>query len=184
MLQRVTLRAWGHMQPTVALSSGEAELVAMSHAVKEAMWARNLLKEMGAPIVGPVDEQTDSSAAKDMAAKRTIRAKHFDLKHYFIKDLVSGGTIAVRKLPTVDSPAGLLAKAVTVATLEHPRHFLVQPSSFFSCGGIFCIHRASFCHHSCPWAHVIFRLISYAALEGSIPCIHARFYMTHGCSRA
>ena len=132
------------MQPTVALSSGEAELVAMSHAVKEAMWARNLLKEMGAPIVGPVDEQTDSSAAKDMAAKRTIRAKHFDLKHYFIKDLVSGGTIAVRKVPTVDSPAGLLAKAVTVATLEHPRHFLVQPSSFFFLWGHFLYSSSEF----------------------------------------
>jgi hypothetical protein len=32
---------------TIALSTGEAEYVALSHAVQEAIWLRNLLKDLG-----------------------------------------------------------------------------------------------------------------------------------------
>ena len=121
MLQGVVMHAWSTTQPTVALSSGEAELVALAKAAQEAMWTRNLLQDMGMPVAVPVVLHTDSSAAKDMTTKCASRVKHLALKYHFVKELVTEGGVQVNKVPTADNPADVLTKAVDTATMMRLR---------------------------------------------------------------
>lgn len=47
--------AWSsRKQTSVAMSSTEAEYIAASHACKEPLWLRQLLKDFNIPITGPL----------------------------------------------------------------------------------------------------------------------------------
>ena len=63
------MAAWSRTQTVVAMSSAEAEYVAMTVAATEAQWAAHFLGEIGVPVGSPT-VFTDSSAAKDMCRKK------------------------------------------------------------------------------------------------------------------
>ena len=46
------------------------------------------------------------------------RTKHIELRHYFIRDLVSEGEIQLEFISTNDQPADVLTKAATVDRME------------------------------------------------------------------
>ena len=54
-------------QPTVALSSCEAEIIAASDAGKEAVNLQNLLRELGYANDAPVELGVDNTSARDLA---------------------------------------------------------------------------------------------------------------------
>ena len=70
-------------QPTVALSSCEAEYVALSVAVKEILWLVQFFEEVGSPINIPIfvfgDNTASIALAKDPVHHE--RTKHIDIKH-------------------------------------------------------------------------------------------------------
>jgi hypothetical protein len=70
-------------QKTVALSSTEAEYMAMSDCVKECVWLRRLLKDMRSehsdPTVIYEDNQGSMALAKNVGYQ--ARTKHIDI-HY------------------------------------------------------------------------------------------------------
>ena len=113
-----TLGTWSKTQATVALSSGEAEFVALHQGVLEGLAARSLLSEVFDRDFKLV-LHTDSTAARAMALRSgSGRAKHVDLKMMFIQELVKKKIVHVRKIGTLNNPADLLTKAVDQATLE------------------------------------------------------------------
>eukprot|EP00965_Chrysotila_dentata_P089162 2944299-Pleurochrysis_carterae.AAC.1 len=57
-------------QPTVALSSCEAEIVAASEATKEAVYLRALFSELGVDCVQPTSLSMDNTSAIDLAYNR------------------------------------------------------------------------------------------------------------------
>ena len=82
------VHSWSRQQKAVALSSGEAEVVALSVAATEAMWVWSLLHELGFNIGAPV-LKCDSKAAVDMVSRAAGgRAKHIALKIQFLKQSV------------------------------------------------------------------------------------------------
>ena len=110
-----TLDTWSKTQATVALSSGEAEFVALHQG---ALAARSFLNEIFDKDFKLV-LHTDSTAARAMALRSGPgRAKHVDLKMMFIQELVKKEIVEVRKIGTLNNPADLLTKAVDQATLE------------------------------------------------------------------
>lgn len=110
-----SLVAWkSKRQPTVSLSTMEAELMSGADAVKESLWLKRLLTDMGFPNDGPVRLFCDNQGAILSAANpgQHDRRKHIDLRANFILENVRGGNVAFEYIPTNDNPADLLTKAL------------------------------------------------------------------------
>lgn len=73
-------------QTTVALSTAEAEYVALSSAAQEAVWLRRLSTELGSPPKSPTVIFEDNQSAIAMARNPQFhgRAKHIDIRHHFV----------------------------------------------------------------------------------------------------
>ena len=128
MLQGVPTHGWPRTQSIVALSSGEAEYVALTVAAAEVSWMAELLKELGVPCGRPI-VYTDSAAAKDMCKKQLSKVKHMEMRYYFLKNLVEDGRIEVRKVGTEENPADLFTKFVNVKTLDKLRWYVAERAS-------------------------------------------------------
>ena len=79
-----TLGTWSKTQAAVALSSGEAEFVALHQGLPEGLAMRSLLKELFGRDFRIV-LYTDSTAARAMAMRSGPgKVKHMDLKMMFL----------------------------------------------------------------------------------------------------
>lgn len=89
-------------QATVALSSAEAEYMAVAVTVQEVLWARQLLTEMTVKIHSATTVLVDNKAAISMATNSgyTPRAKHIDLRVHFVRDHVQKQTIKFEHVPS------------------------------------------------------------------------------------
>ncbi|CAI7821478.1 unnamed protein product [Closterium sp. NIES-53] len=72
-------------QSEIAQSSGEAEYMAMYHAIKEIVLLRKLLEDMGADLKGPTPLFSDSEAAIGMANNPILNGlkKHMKIKWHW-----------------------------------------------------------------------------------------------------
>lgn len=111
-------------QRTTALSTVEAEYLAMCEAAKEAIWFRNILEEIG--IRGKTDEpftiNVDNHGAICLAKNQMTsdRSKHIDLRYYFLRELVSEGKISFQYVRSEENLADMLTKPIGAKmTKEH-----------------------------------------------------------------
>jgi len=98
------------LQDSVAVSTAEAEYIALSSAVKEALWLKNLMVDFGmsAPILVLNDNSAVLSIANNpMCAKR---AKHIDTQLHHIRDRIAKGEIIVQYCATNQMLADILTK--------------------------------------------------------------------------
>src|SRR5258708_12636690 len=72
-------------QPTITLSSTEAEYMAMTHAGKEAVFLEHLYSDVGIPISFPIFLLIDNHSAIALAENPIFhaRSKHIQLLHHF-----------------------------------------------------------------------------------------------------
>lgn len=90
------------LQPTVAQSTVEAEYMAAASAVKEALWIRKLLHDLGIDHVGAVQLYSDNQGALQLL-KHPIasqRSKHIDVMHHFARERVARGEVVFAYCPT------------------------------------------------------------------------------------
>ena len=109
-------------QATVALSTSEAEYVALSSATQEAIWLRRLLTDLGAVTNGPTmmeDNQGAIAIARNPVAH--ARTKHIDIRYHFVHEAVQEGTVDLCYCPTNDMFADLLTKSLPRGRLENLR---------------------------------------------------------------
>lgn len=101
-------------QPTVALSTTEAEYMAISAATQEAIWLNQLYAEINHGSVKPVKLFCDNRGAIEIAEIDVYRArtKHIDIRHHFIREKINDNTIKIQYLPTNEMVADSLTKAV------------------------------------------------------------------------
>jgi hypothetical protein len=99
-------------QNIVTLSSAEAEYVAMTEAAKEAIWIRNVMKQICDQKNQPLRIHTDSQSAMAMTEKQNFsnRTKHVDIKYHFIKDLIRTEQIKLEYVPTETNIADMMTK--------------------------------------------------------------------------
>jgi hypothetical protein len=105
--------SWGSKrQHTVALSSTEAEYLALTRAGKEALWLQRLLGEVDGKTPGAVTVRVDSMGCISMARNPEghERSKHIDIQAHFIRRHVSCGRIALEYCPTEDMVADVMTK--------------------------------------------------------------------------
>jgi hypothetical protein len=108
------------LQSTVALSTTEAEYMAVTEAVKEAIWLKGLVGDLGLKH-GNTVVFCDSKSAIHLTKNKMYheRTKHIDVKFHFICDNVSQGIIAVKKVATTDNPADMMTKPVPLSKFRH-----------------------------------------------------------------
>ena len=108
------------LQSTVALSTTEAEYMALTEAVKESIWVQGLLDSFGlnqhVPIV-----HCDSQSAIHLARNPVYheRTKHIDVRLHFVRESVSNGTVAVQKIATAENPADMMTKPLLIDKFKH-----------------------------------------------------------------
>ena len=101
-------------QPTVALSSMEAEYMALTEASKEAKWIRMYLTELGHRMTESVPIYCDNQGAKSYASNPVhhARTKHVDIKYHFVRNMVASGATTIIYVPTAAQQANIFTKAL------------------------------------------------------------------------
>ena len=103
------------LQSVVALATTEAEYMALSEAVKEAIWIKGLISDMGFNQE-KATVWCDSQSAICLSKNNTFheRTKHVARKYHFIRDIIEDGEVEVSKIHTSRNPADILTKTVPV----------------------------------------------------------------------
>ena len=106
---------WGsRKQKSIALSTCEAELIALSEATKDMVYLRKLLAGLGPSSrePGPSTLATDSKSARDVSynPQHHDRMKHVQRRHFFVRDMVESFEIEVPYVPTDDNIADFFTK--------------------------------------------------------------------------
>ena len=109
-------------QETTALSSTEAEYVALTPAVKQVLWLRMMLTELGIPS-DPTGSPTiiwcDNTSTIKLTSHEVAhgRSKHINVKFHFIRDHIGAKEIDVRKIPSAANRADQQSKTTQAAPL-------------------------------------------------------------------
>lgn len=103
-------------QKTVALSSTESEYIALSEACKEAIYLRNILKEL-IDFSDKVVVYNDSQSAQKLALNPVFhkRSKHIDVKYHFVRECILNSFIDVQYQETNEMVADALTKSLVRA---------------------------------------------------------------------
>jgi len=99
-------------QPCVALLMAEAKYVALSTAVQEALWMKQLLVDLNFNTETLMTIYGDNQAAISMSQNPQFhgRRKHIDIKCHFVRDQVDKGTINIVYCSTSNMLADLFTK--------------------------------------------------------------------------
>jgi hypothetical protein len=102
-------------QPTVALSSVEAEYMAACQAAREALWWQKLLHELGVARHPTTVIHSDSqgSIALSKNPEHHARSNHIDIRHHFIREQVAANHISLQYMPTEDMLADVMTKPLS-----------------------------------------------------------------------
>ena len=102
-------------QPTVALSSVEAEYMAATQATREAVWWRAFLTELGLPPVIATTIHSDSQGAIALGKnpQHHKRTKHIDIQHHYVREQVAAGSVTLSYIGTEDMVADVLTKPLS-----------------------------------------------------------------------
>ena len=100
------------MQPVVALSSAEAEYIAICDTGKEVVWARQLLGELGLLKPRPTIMHIDNEAAIAMTGNTMLKArtKHILRRYNWSREQVRKRTLAIVKIRSADNIADFFTK--------------------------------------------------------------------------
>uniref|UniRef100_A0A1X7SF09 Reverse transcriptase Ty1/copia-type domain-containing protein n=1 Tax=Amphimedon queenslandica TaxID=400682 RepID=A0A1X7SF09_AMPQE len=107
-------------QSVVALSTSEAEYVALSTCAQEAIWLRRLLNSLNAVPPGPTIINEDNQGAIAIARNPIahMRTKHIDIHYHFIREAIQDQVIKVCYCPSEDMIADLLTKPLSKGKFE------------------------------------------------------------------
>ena len=127
--QHGPLISWkSRKQPTVALSTCEAEYIALANAVQEAKFLMQLCLDMKVGIkegksLIMIDNQGAMNLAKNPVQHQ--RSKHIDIKYHFIRSEIQEGRISLEYIPTEENVADLFTKPASRVKLESFRGIML-----------------------------------------------------------
>jgi hypothetical protein len=122
------------LQSQVALSTTEAEYIAMSQALRDVIPVMNLIQEMKEKGFQVICTQPsiyckvfeDNSGALELAwlPKRRPRTKHINVCYHHLREHVRKGLIKIFPISTKDQIADALTKALAQNDSQRHRHYL------------------------------------------------------------
>lgn len=102
-------------QKTVALSSTEAEYMALANACKESLFIRAFLKEcLSIDCVITLFNDNQSAQKLSENCMYHARTKHIDVRHHFIREVVQNNLVKIEYLSTENMTADLLTKPLSI----------------------------------------------------------------------
>jgi len=107
-------------QEVVALSTSEAEYIAVTTATCQAIWLRRLLSDLKQKQSGATEIFCDNRSAIAMTKNPTFhsRTKHIDIRYHFIQSCVSAGEIVLKTCDTTEQVADIFTKSLPQAQHE------------------------------------------------------------------
>lgn len=125
------LVSWRSMlQFTVAQSTTEAEYMVVAEGVKEALWLRSFLGDLGVKqecVRLMCDSQSEIHLAKSQV--HHAQTKHIDVIYHFVRNIIDEGHISLTKVHTDDNPTHMLTKVVTSGKFQYCKDLL----NIFTC---------------------------------------------------
>ncbi|GJV32729.1 retrovirus-related pol polyprotein from transposon TNT 1-94 [Tanacetum coccineum] len=112
---------WNAMlQHVVALSTTKAEYMALTKAVKEAIWLRGLLEELGVEL-NIVAVNCDNQSVIHLSRNHDFheRTKHINVRYHFIIEVLEAKTVKVLKVGTEHNVADALTNVIPGLKLQH-----------------------------------------------------------------
>ena len=104
---------------TIALSSCEAEFMALTEVCREVMWMCRFFDEIGLKYSMPAI-YSDSSSALNWAEDpiQHQRNKHVEIKYYYVRDMVAGGNVKTFKISSANNVSDIMTKPVGKQILD------------------------------------------------------------------
>jgi hypothetical protein len=108
-------------QPTVALSTTEAEYMSMTRAVQQVIWMHSFLNEVGLPQELPFTIYGDNTPAIALTknTKGHARAKHIDVRYHYIRERVNDGHLQIEHVPSDKNLADIFTKQLPRVTHQY-----------------------------------------------------------------
>jgi len=101
-------------QPSVALSSTEAEYMSLAQGVKEALWLGELLSDLGAlqhkAEIRQVQCDNQRAIALTQNTQYHTRTKHIDIQYHFLRQDIESQSIQLTYCPTHKMVADIFTK--------------------------------------------------------------------------
>ena len=107
-------------QDIIALSSTEAEYIALSETCKEIIWLKRLVNIFDKALANDCTIFSDSQSCMKMTKndKFSNRTKHIDTKFHFVKDLVSKNAVKIEYVATENNIADMFTKPLANTKLK------------------------------------------------------------------
>ncbi|GKD03900.1 hypothetical protein Tco_1178874 [Tanacetum coccineum] len=103
----------------------DKEYMALTEAVKEAIYLRGLLEELGVKLnIVAVNCKNQNAIHLSRNYVFHERTKHINVRYHFIKEVLEGKTVKVLKVSTEHNVADALMKVVPEWKLQHCLEFL------------------------------------------------------------
>jgi len=116
-------------QSTIALSSTEAEYMALTQACKQALWVKRFMREIAdisgqAKITSPITIFAANQGSMALAKNPEFhsRTKHISIQQHFIREKVEQEEVQLEYLSTGDMLADVLTKALPREKVERFRN--------------------------------------------------------------
>jgi hypothetical protein len=99
-------------QRSVSLSSTEAESIAMTSGLQDAMWIGSILEELKVRRAQEFVLYCDNQSAIKLGHNPVQhgRTKHIDVRYHFIREAIESGRVVLKYVSTVEMPADMLTK--------------------------------------------------------------------------
>ena len=113
-------------QPTVSLSSTEAEYKALCSATCEAIWLRRILEDVGETQQAPTIIRGDNQDTIKLTNNPIYhaRTKHIDTQHHFVREKLQSKEIDLSYCNTSENVADIFTKPLGKAKFEICRNKL------------------------------------------------------------
>ena len=118
---------WGSKkQRTVALSSTEAEYMALSLSIQGGLWFRSSLNQARIGHSSPTALNVDNEGAISLTsnASQHGRTKHIDIKYHFIREHISSGAFTILWIPSALNTADIFTKPLPLPLFQSHRDAL------------------------------------------------------------
>lgn len=117
-------------QPTVSLSTTEAEYRAGAMAAQECAWLTQLMKDLNQPTEDGVPLHCDNISAVRLAENPVFhaRTKHVEVHYHFLREKVLKGDIDMKAVRTEDQVADIFTKSLSATKIYEFRESLGMES--------------------------------------------------------
>ena len=101
-------------QKSVALSSSEAEYMAVSQASYEVIWLHKMLVGLFGQRLRPIVIYCDNQSCIKLTENPVFhdRSKHIEIRYHFIRDCVQRGVVKLEYISTEEQVADILTKSL------------------------------------------------------------------------